>query len=140
MKKLPAVAAVLVAACITGCLQGAVRRIEITSRQDLQGGKHFGLAGAYERVIGKIYYGVDPKNPINHKVKDLNKAPVNASGEVEFSADLYVLKPKDMARGNGAVIYGVLNRGRRGLPFNRRSPDPSVDPDVGDGFLMRHGF
>jgi len=124
--------------------QARVTRIEISSRADLLGGKSFGLAGAYEKVIGKVYFTVDPSNPHNQIIVDLDQAPRNAQGLVEFSADLYLLKPKDLNRGNGAVLFEVANRGGKGLLrfFNhaRSSLDPSSEAEMGDGFLMRQGF
>jgi hypothetical protein len=67
---------------------------------------------------------------------DLDKAPRNAHGEVEFSADLYLLKPKDMAKGNQAVLFEVSNRGGRGI----LSLVNGRDGEFGDGFLMRQGY
>ena len=61
-----------------------------------------------------------------------------------FSADLYVLAPKDAAHGNGAALFDVLNRGRKNMlrDFNRTPPvpDPTAESDFGDGFLMRQGY
>src|SRR5476651_2236576 len=80
--------------------QARVLRVEITSRTDIEEGKPFGNVGAYEKIIGRVYFAVDPANLHNRQIVDLDKAPRNANGEVEFSADLYLLKPKDMAKGN----------------------------------------
>ena len=96
-------------------VQARVTRIEITSRVSLIGGKSFGLAGPYEKVIGKVYFTVDPDNPHNKIIVDLDKAPRNAQGLVEFSADLYILKPKDLNRGNGGALFEIANRGGKGL-------------------------
>jgi alpha/beta hydrolase family protein len=118
-----------------------VTRVEITSRADVQDGRAFGLAGAYERIIGKVYFAVDPANIHNRQIVDLDKAPRNAQGEVEFSADLYLYKPKDMNKGNGAVLFEVSNRGGRGilrLVDGGSSSDPNGE--VGDGFLFRQGY
>ena len=56
----------------------------------------------------------------------------------------FLLKPKRIERGNGAVLYEVSNRGGKGMLgfFNHGtgSLDPSSAADVGDGFLMRQGF
>jgi len=116
--------------------QARVVRVEITSRTDLQDGKPFGNAGAYEKLVGRVYFAVDPANLHNRKIVDLNKAPRNAHGEVEFSADLYLLKPKDMAKGNQAVLFEVSNRGGRGI----LSLVNGRDGEFGDGFLMRQGY
>jgi hypothetical protein len=125
-------------------LRAEITRVEISSRQDVLGGKSFGSVGAYEKLAGKIYFAVDPNNPHNKIIADLDKAPRNGQGKVEFSADLFILRPKDAARGNGVALFDVVNRGRLGVlnTFNRGkgSSDPSADADFGDGLLMREGY
>ena len=83
-----------------------------------------------------MYFAVDPANLHNRQIVDLDKAPRNAHGEVEFSADLYLLKPKDMAKGNQAVLFEVSNRGGRGI----LSLVNGREGEFGDGFLMRQGY
>lgn len=113
-----------------------VVRVEITSRAEVQQGKPFGDAGAYEKIVGRVYFAVDPANQHNRQIVDLDKAPRNAHGEVEFSADLYLLKPKNIAKGNHAVLFEVSNRGRRGI----LSLVNGRENEYGDGFLMRQGY
>jgi alpha/beta hydrolase family protein len=118
-----------------------VTRVEILSRADVQDGRAFGLAGAYEKIVGRVYFAADPANIHNRQIVDLDKALRNAQGEVEFSADLYLFKPKDMNKGNGAVLFEVSNRGGRGilrLVDGGGSSDPNGE--VGDGFLLREGY
>jgi hypothetical protein len=128
-------------ALLASAAEAHVTRVEIISRADVQDGRAFGLAGAYERIIGRVYFAVDPANVHNRQIVDLDKAPRNAQGEVEFSADLYLYKPKDMNKGNGAVLFEVSNRGGRGilrLVDGGSSSDPNGE--VGDGFLLREGY
>jgi hypothetical protein len=73
-------------------MQAHVLRVEIDSRTDLQDGKPFGAVGAYEKITGRVFFAVNPANLHNRQIIDLDKAPRNAQGEVEFSADLYLLK------------------------------------------------
>jgi len=118
-----------------------VTRVEILSHADIQDGRAFGLAGAYERIIGRVYFAVNPENIHNRPIVDLDKAPRNAQGEVEFSADLYLFKPKDMAKGNNAVLFEVSNRGGKGilrLVNGGNTSDPNNE--LGDGFLLREGY
>src|SRR5258706_1648049 len=125
-------------------LRGEVARVEISRRQDVLGGKAFGSAGAYEKLAGKVYYAVAPENPHNRIIADLDKAPRNSQGKVEFSADVFILRPKDAARGNGVLLFDLVNRGRMTLLniFNHgaASADPATEADFGDGFLMRQGY
>src|SRR6266404_4409566 len=116
--------------------EARVVRVEITSRTDINDGKPFGGPGVYEKIIGRVYFAVSPENVHNQQIADLKLAPRNAQGEVEFSADLYMLKPKDMAKGNQSVLFEVSNRGGRGLVslVNGRGSE------FGDGFLMRQGY
>jgi hypothetical protein len=116
-------------------LHAEVTRVEIARRADL------GLSG-YEKIVGTIYFAIDPEDPHNQTIADLDKAPVNASGRVEFSSDLYILRPK-APRGNGAALVDILNRGNKVVlnGFNRGGPpDPENDNDLGDRFLMRFGY
>ena len=128
----------------TASARAEVVRIEVKSRADVLSGKTFGKAGAYEKLAGKIYFAVDPGNSANRIITDIDKAPKNASGKVEFSSDFYLIKPKDESRGNGTVLYEVSNRGNKGLLgfFNlgTNSLDPETARDFGDGFLMDQGF
>jgi hypothetical protein len=123
---------------------GAVTRIEVTERADVLNGKMFGATGTYELMVGKVYFAVDPTLAANRIITDIDKAPRNGNGLVEFSSDLYVLKPRDPSKGNGAVLYEVSNRGRKGMlgMFNRGtgSLDPRTPEDLGDGFLMEQGY
>jgi hypothetical protein len=122
-----------------------VVRIEVSSRTELLGGKAFGNAGVFEKISGKIYFEVDPRNSANKIIADIKKAPKNARGKVEFSSDFYMLKPFDASRGNGTVLFEVANRGTKGMLgfFNLasgNSVDPKSDADLGDGFLLSQGF
>jgi hypothetical protein len=118
-----------------------VTRVEILSRADIEDGRAFGLAGAYERIIGRVYFAVSPENIHNRQIVDLDKAPRNAQGEVEFSADLYLIKPKDMNKGNNAVLFEVSNRGGRGiLRLVNGGNSSDTNAEFGDGFLLREGY
>jgi hypothetical protein len=126
----------LIAAILGSLAQARVVRMDVTSRTDIQDGKPFGNTGPYEKILGRVYFAVDPANLHNRQIVDLDKAPRNAQGEVEFSADLYLLKPKDMAKGNGSVLFEVSNRGGRGI----LSLVNGREGESGDGFLMRQGY
>ncbi len=129
---------------LAGALSAEVVRVEIEARADALGGRSFGLAGPYEKLVGKVHFAVDPANLYNRIIADIDRAPRNAQGKVEFSADLYLLKPKQAERGNGAVLFEVSNRGRKFLlsSFNlgTGSLDPTSPAHYGDGFLMQQGY
>ena len=120
-----------------------VVRVEVRARSDVLGGKAFGLAGAYEKVSGTMFFAVSPGNPRDRAIVDLDLAPRNAKGEIEFSADFYVIRPKDPARASGTLLLEVSNRGGKGILAlmnrGRGSTDPATAEEFGDGFLMRRG-
>jgi hypothetical protein len=111
-------------------------------------GKEFGTSGAYERVIGTAKGELDPKDPLNHSIVDLDKAPRNAHGMVEYDTEFFLLRPVDAAKGNREILYEVNNRGNRYLihSFDRVGyehgiiNDPKTPEDAGDGFLFRRGY
>jgi len=129
---------------LAGSLFAEVTRFEILTREPFADGQEFGDVGAYERIIGRVHYELDPELPANQNVVDLKLAPRNERGRVELSADLFILTPKDLSKGNGALLYGVTNRGNmnalRNFNYASGSNQPKDAKHAGDGFLMRHGF
>jgi len=121
-----------------------VVRLEVTDRQLFAAGRAFGVAGPYERVSGKLWLEVDPLAEANARVNDLKLAPRNERGKVECWTDFFLLKPVEVSKGNGRLLYDVNNRGNKLAlwTFNggERSNDPSTEAHVGNGFLMRHGW
>ncbi len=124
---------------------GELVALEINRREPFAGGQSFGDAGPYDQITGIARFAIDPKDAHNRGIVDLELAPQNKDdGKVEFAADVVILTPKDPARGNGAILYDVNNRGNKlalGM-FNRApgGPGPDSKNPAGDGFLMRHGF
>jgi hypothetical protein len=107
------------------------------------GGMSFGLVGPYECLRGKIHFAIDPSESGLPWICDLELAPRNAEGLVEFSASLDIVKPVDLSRGNGRVLYEFANRGRRDVITRLnygRGRDMTRPEHAGDGFLMRQGF
>jgi len=122
----------------------AVTSFEITRRSVVLDGRPFGAAGAYEKIVGVLRFGVDPTHPANQAIADIGLAPRSAEGLVESAADFYLLRPLDPERGKRRLLLDIPNRGRKvalGM-FNStiRVPDPTTAEDFGNGFLMRHGY
>lgn len=94
----------------------------------------------YEKIEAVASFAVDPDSPRASKVVDIDRVPVNEQGEVVFSTDVVILRPK--AQGTGMLVYDIPNRGRN-LMFplmNLAEPDEAFSvQDPGDGFLMRQG-
>ncbi len=116
-----------------------VTSVTITSRTLLAGGLSFGGTGPYERLVGRIEFALDPADPHNVGIVDLNHARRDADGRVHFSSDLNVLRPTDPRKGNGVLLFDISNRGVLDLlgAFNRGN---ASDGGIGDGLLMRDGY
>jgi len=138
------VAAATVICLAASAADARVVRLRIERREIVLHGREFGAAGPYEKLVGKVDFGVDPGLPRNGAIVDLPLAPRNARGEVEASADFYMLKPVDPNRGNRRLLYEVGNRGGKSIlsTFQKAtgSVDPTTDAEFGDGALMRQGF
>ena len=122
-----------------------VTTVTIANRAVVAGGQAFGQVGPYEKLTGTIEFALDPADKHNSRIVDLEHATRGSDGRVHFSADLYVLRPVDTQKGNGALLFEIANRGRKGLlgRFNRGangSQDPTAAADFGDGFLMKEGY
>lgn len=119
-------------------------RLNIERQVSFADGFSFGDTGPYDRLTGSAFFELDPDDPANANVVDLQLAPRNANGAVEFRADLDVLKPVDLSRGNRRLLYGVNNRGNKTVVrvFNDAPPDnnPLTLAAAGNGFLMRQGY
>ncbi|MDP4223710.1 MAG: alpha/beta hydrolase domain-containing protein [Bacteroidota bacterium] len=74
-------------------------------------GKTFGNAGSYVRITGKIYGEIDPGNPLNGIIQDIQLAPGNEKGFVEYVSDYVILRPADMSKSNGILFLSLPNRG-----------------------------
>lgn len=111
---------------------GAVIRIEMHSRTPYESGRSFEGVGPYEVRRGKVYFAVDPTAAANQQIIDVELAPRNAAGLVEFSADVEFLVPVDLSKASGAMIYDVCNRGKK---MTLRQFNPEADE-----FLMRRGY
>jgi len=120
-------------------------RLEINERlTPVFAGAEFGAVGAYECISGTVHGALDPVHPLNATIVNLDKAPRNTAGWVEYTSEFSLMKPIDLTLGNGILVYDVVNRGNktiltrvnRGTEGNR----PVTAAHAGDGLLMRHGF
>jgi hypothetical protein len=123
---------------IAGAAQAAVDRIEILSRTPFANGTSFGTVGPYEKLRGRVWFVLDPKDPANRAIVDLDRAPTDARGLVRFSADIQLLRPVDPAKASGTFLYEVSNRG--GIGMLARFAEAKSGNDGGTGFLMQRGL
>lgn len=139
-KATAAAAALASAALLSACggggsssLAGGTPQLRLTlgAAEDFPGS--FGSVGAYEKVSGTLQGELDPKDPRNAVIQDLELAPRNARGMVEWSADFVLLKPKDMSKAGGVLRYDAPNRGNI-----LTLPNPSAVP--GDAVYFERGY
>ena len=121
-------------------LHARVTRVEITSRTDVLAGQQFGAVGAYERIVGRVYFSLPVANAHNQQIVDLDKAVNLKNGQVEFSADFFVVRPKDASKGNGSMILEVPNRGNSRIIALVDGGNWDASSDAGDAWLLRNGF
>ncbi|MEM6531019.1 MAG: alpha/beta hydrolase domain-containing protein [Myxococcota bacterium] len=132
----------MVIAFVCSVAEAKVVKVEIDRREDVLSGRSLGQFGAYEKIVGTVYFSVDGFAPENNAVVDLRAAETDEAGRVSFSADFYVLRPKD--RSNGSLILEIPNRGGKALLRMLQGATPSLDPTeaahFGDRFLLDRGF
>ncbi|MEX2048435.1 MAG: alpha/beta hydrolase domain-containing protein [Gemmatimonadota bacterium] len=81
-------------------------------------GQSFGSVGRYERLRGLAFGAVDPTDPRHRDIVNLDLAPRNAEGKVEYSTTVEIYRPVDMRRWNRAIYHTVPNRGGAGAGEN----------------------
>lgn len=138
-------AVLTVVACLRPAAEASaeVVGVTITTRAPVADGRVFGPHGTYEQLTGRIEFALDPADPHNRGIVDLEYAPRDAKGRVHFTSDLSVLRPSDPGKGNGVMLFEVANRGNKELfgTFMRGAVNDSITAaGVGDGFLMNEGY
>ena len=106
-------------------------------------GRQFGEVGQYKKITAKATIAVDPQHRLNQGIVDIDIAPVNSDGLVEAVADVVILMPMDLEKGNKRIFYEVLNRGDKIslILFNdAKWNDYYEDLDAGNGHLMNEGY
>jgi hypothetical protein len=89
-----------------------VTRVEILQTEAVPPTQANGEAvPAYERITGRFYGELDPKDPKNALITDIQFAPKNARGMVEYVGTFSLMKPADMSKASGVLMYSVVNRG-----------------------------
>ena len=118
-----------------------VTRLDITSRGPAFGGRSFGAVGPYEILLGTATAVADPDAPLDAGIVDLENAPRNADGLVEYTFEVDILKPIDITRGNGVLVYEVNNRGRNIVfGYFHEAGIGYGAGNAGNGFLMDQGY
>jgi hypothetical protein len=125
--------------------EAKVVEVDIVDRQPVLGGRSFGDAGAYEKIVGRIRFSLDPDLQANRRIVDLSLAPRDEFGGVSAVSDFMVLRPLDARKGRGVGLLEVSNRGGKAtLPYfasgRRGATNPVIDEDYGDALPLRLGL
>jgi hypothetical protein len=124
-------------------------RLQIDRTEPFADGMAFGATGPYVRLMGTAYGELDPEHLLNVGIVNLDRAPRNAHGRVEYEMDVYIMRPEDVTRGSETLLYEVNNRGRKMLlpilhEAEQTSPgainDPTTVANAGNGFAFRRGY
>jgi len=106
-----AVAALLICAPAT---QARVTKLIVDTKvSPAFGGASFGTAGQYETLAGRVFGELDPGDHHNTIINDIDLAPKNARGNVEYMATFFLVKPIDMSKSSHLLWQDVPNRGGR---------------------------
>src|SRR6266850_4780541 len=106
----------LIAALSTGAppARAKVVRIVIDTKASPDfGGASFGTAGRYETLAGRVFGELDPFDKHNDIINDIELAPRNSRGKIEYMATFFLVKPMDMSKSSHLMWQDVPNRGGR---------------------------
>ena len=107
-------------------------------------GRVFGSRGAYELVRALAEIRLEPADVANSTIVDLEHARRESDGTVKIISDVLILRPSDLAKGNGGLLAVVPNRGTTGgLPFTfgpRNLGGIGAELAPGDGWLLEQGW
>src|SRR5262245_13543427 len=91
----------------SAAVQAEVVKLTVEKRQP-----HHKAKQPYAKLTARFTGELDTKLPQNAVITDLDLAPRNARGMVEYSATFTLLKPVDMGKATSVLVYQVPNRGR----------------------------
>ena len=78
-------------------------------------GAVFGAAGQYEILSGIVEAELDPADPRNAIINDLDLAPREPNGMVRYATTVSIAKPIDMTKSTGVLVHINSNRGGSGF-------------------------
>lgn len=95
----------------TAPVQAEITRIEIDSRVVVgNGADPANTVGNYELLTGRAFGLLDPGDPLNSLITDIEFAPLNADGLVEYDTKFTLAKPVNMNNASGVLWYDIVNR------------------------------
>ena len=119
--------------------EARVTKITFGAATHPYGGAVFGNVGPYEQLDGTATGELDPEDPANAVIQDIQLAKRNARGMVEYSTMVSILKPVNMSSSNKAMLLEIVNRGGK-AELNLFNIGATQATPQGDGFLESQGF
>jgi hypothetical protein len=98
----------------------------IDSQVPAFGGAAVGTAGSYVQVNGRVFGSIDPKDPLNAIIQDIDLAPKDAKGKVDYISTFEIVMPSDLGLATGLMFYEVSNRGGNAIPTTAASTVPGA--------------
>ncbi len=121
-------------------LPAQVERFEIVSRAPAFGGTVFDGGGEYEAIFAVAHMKVDPRDPANRQIADIDKAPTQG-GWVRYKTEVTIVRPRDPAKASRVLLVDIPNRGNRLFlqMVNDGGAELAATGGAGNGFTMRRG-
>src|SRR5262245_40079964 len=115
MRRISTVVASLVGFCglLEPCVAEVVKFEVLRTESPAFEGRVFGSVGTYDRIIARATIGGAPADPRNAIIVDIDRAPRNAQGRVEATAEVEILRPTIATNGSRRLLYDVVNRGNK---------------------------
>jgi hypothetical protein len=148
MNIFPAKSAFVLFALASSLAGARIVEINVQSVRPFADGATFGDAGKYERVTGTAKGELDPGDARNKVIKNIERAPKNARGMVEYEVDFDLLRPADASKGNRKILFDVTNRGRKfvlywlmdGNAALASANNPLAAADAGNALFLKQGW
>jgi hypothetical protein len=117
-----------------------IQKITVLSSGPAFGGYSFGGVGTYTVIKGYALDAVNPTDPKNALITDINLAPRDANGNVDVLFNFYMIIPTNLANGNGKVMYEPPNRGGKQFGAMNRSTGGNDPASVTNATALANTF
>jgi hypothetical protein len=106
--------------CSVAAGEARVTRIEVLTIEPVPAAQVNGeVVPPYEQISGRFHGELDPRDPKNALITDIQLAPKNARGMVEYVGTFSLMKPSDLSKASGVLMYSVSIEG---MAVHRQAP------------------
>jgi hypothetical protein len=89
-------------------------------------GAAIGAAGPYVTLKGRVFGELDPHDPHNTIIQDIELAPKDSHGMVHYIATFQITMPADLSKASGLMFNEVANRGGNPIPTTAAAGVPGA--------------